>query len=147
MSASKRSVVLALAPLLFGLYAFPQAGIPSIDHAKQLGEEAMRLVREKQVFAVRACNILEYSADPAASSAQEADARQIFDLGAHEPPAMLGNEPANDAAIQPGERLRVTKPPDRNRDIYYRNKLEFSLDGGWLPLNVPFPLDVFVGDV
>src|SRR5437773_7762762 len=35
---------------------------------------------------------------------------------------------------------------DFNRDIYYRNKLEFSLDGGWLPINIPFPLDVFVGD-
>src|SRR5215469_13465886 len=37
-------------------------------------------------------------------------------------------------------------PVDRNREIYYRNKLEFSLDGGWLPINIPFPLDVFVGD-
>jgi hypothetical protein len=33
-----------------------------------------------------------------------------------------------------------------NQNIFYRNKLEFSLDGGWLPINIPFPLDVFVGD-
>jgi hypothetical protein len=44
------------------------------------------------------------------------------------------------------ERVPVSKPPDFNRDIYYRNKLEFSLDAGWLPINVPFPLDIFVGD-
>ncbi|HWY59233.1 MAG TPA: acyloxyacyl hydrolase [Terriglobales bacterium] len=43
--------------------------------------------------------------------------------------------------------MRSSKPADFNRDIYYRNKLEFSLDVGWLPINIPFPLDVFVGDV
>lgn len=36
--------------------------------------------------------------------------------------------------------------PDFNREIYYRNKLEFSIDAGWLPINVPFPFDVFEGD-
>src|SRR5690349_5023732 len=36
--------------------------------------------------------------------------------------------------------------PDFNREIYYRNKLEFSLDAGWLPINIPFPFDVFEGD-
>lgn len=35
--------------------------------------------------------------------------------------------------------------PDFNRDIYYSDKLEFSLSAGWLPLNVPFPFDVFEG--
>lgn len=39
-----------------------------------------------------------------------------------------------------------TSPPDFNRDIYYKNKLEFSLDGGWLPINIPFVFDVFLGD-
>ena len=47
--------------------------------------------------------------------------------------------------LQPEEKPRRAKPPDFNREIYYRNKLEFSLDGGWLPINIPFPLDVFVG--
>jgi hypothetical protein len=36
------------------------------------------------------------------------------------------------------ERVPVSKPADFNRDIYYRNKLKFSLDGGWLPINIPF---------
>jgi len=31
--------------------------------------------------------------------------------------------------------------PDRNRKIYYRNKLEFSLESGWLPINIPFVFD------
>lgn len=31
--------------------------------------------------------------------------------------------------------------PDFNRAIYYRNKLEFSLETGWLPINIPFVFD------
>jgi hypothetical protein len=38
------------------------------------------------------------------------------------------------------------KKPDFNKDIYYRNKLEFSFESGWLPKNIPFVFDVFVGD-
>lgn len=48
-----------------------------------------------------------------------------------------------DAAIKP---VKVSKPPDRNSDIYYKNKLEFSLETGYLPINIPFVYDVFVGD-
>jgi hypothetical protein len=36
-------------------------------------------------------------------------------------------------------------PVDFNKDIYYKNKLEFSLDTGGLPINIPFVFDVFVG--
>jgi hypothetical protein len=35
--------------------------------------------------------------------------------------------------------------PDFNSDIYYRNKLEFSVETGALPINIPFVFDVFVG--
>jgi hypothetical protein len=35
--------------------------------------------------------------------------------------------------------------PDRNRDIYYRHKLEFSIESGWLAINIPFVFDCFVG--
>jgi hypothetical protein len=34
--------------------------------------------------------------------------------------------------------LRNPKPADFNREIYYKNKLEFSLEGGVLPRNIPF---------
>lgn len=37
-------------------------------------------------------------------------------------------------------------PPDFNRSIYYKNKFEFGLDVGWLPINIPFAFDVFAGD-
>ena len=33
-----------------------------------------------------------------------------------------------------------------NDDVFYKNRLEFSLDGGWLPINIPFVFDVFLGD-
>ena len=36
------------------------------------------------------------------------------------------------------------KRPDFNRDIYYKNKLEVSLESGWLPINVPFVWDFVV---
>lgn len=35
---------------------------------------------------------------------------------------------------------------ERNLDIYYRNRREFSLDLGWHPVNVPFIYDFAVGD-
>jgi hypothetical protein len=46
----------------------------------------------------------------------------------------------------PPKKSSSLKPPDFNRDIYYKNKLEFSLDGGWLPINIPLPFDFFSGD-
>jgi Lipid A 3-O-deacylase (PagL) len=58
----------------------------------------------------------------------------------------LESEPEEDSNIRSNKKLRRPKPPDLNREIFYRNKLEFSLDGGWLPINIPFPLDIFVGD-
>ena len=39
----------------------------------------------------------------------------------------------------------ASKPADFNTGIYYRNKLEFSLESGALPVNIPFVFDAFVG--
>jgi hypothetical protein len=52
-----------------------------------------------------------------------------------------------DGAVSSSEGvISVSRPaPDFNKDIYYRNKLEFSLDTGGLPINIPFVFDVFVG--
>jgi imidazolonepropionase-like amidohydrolase len=61
------------------LYA-AQAGVASIDHANQLGDETMRLMREKQIFAVPTFTIFEYFADHAATPAQAARERQMLDL-------------------------------------------------------------------
>ncbi len=51
------------------LYA-ARAGVVSIDHAYQLSEETMRLMREKQIFAVPTFAIAEYFAEQAATPAQ-----------------------------------------------------------------------------
>jgi imidazolonepropionase-like amidohydrolase len=65
------------------LYA-AQAGVVSIDHANQLGDETMRLMGEKQIFAVPTFTIFEYFADHAATSEQGARERQTLDLKAQE---------------------------------------------------------------
>ena len=48
-------------------------------------------------------------------------------------------KPSSDLAIP--QRAR-----DRNLDIYYRNRTEFSLDVGYHPTNIPFIYDFAVGD-
>jgi imidazolonepropionase-like amidohydrolase len=57
-----------------------QAGVASIDHANQLGEETIRLMREKQIFAVPTFTIFEYFADHAATPAQAAREHEMLDL-------------------------------------------------------------------
>ncbi len=52
----------------------------------------------------------------------------------------------DDSKIQPSTKLERPVLTDFNRDIYYRNKLEFALDGGWFPINIPFPFNVLEGD-
>ena len=61
-----------------------QAGVASIDHANQLSDETMRIMREKQIFAVPTFTIFEYFSDHAASPAQAAREREMFDLHAQE---------------------------------------------------------------
>jgi imidazolonepropionase-like amidohydrolase len=61
------------------LYA-AQAGVASIDHADQLSEDTMRLMKQKQIFAVPTFTIFEYFAEHAATAAQGAHEHQILDL-------------------------------------------------------------------
>ncbi|HXW90459.1 MAG TPA: amidohydrolase family protein [Terriglobales bacterium] len=61
------------------LYA-ARAGVASIDHAVQLSEETMGLMREKQIFAVPTLTIFEYFAQHAASPAAAAREHDLFDL-------------------------------------------------------------------
>jgi imidazolonepropionase-like amidohydrolase len=61
------------------LYA-AQAGVASIDHANQLSEETMRLMKEKGIFAVPTFTIFDYFADHASSPAQAAREHAMFDL-------------------------------------------------------------------
>jgi imidazolonepropionase-like amidohydrolase len=61
------------------LYA-ARAGVASIDHANQLSDETMRLMREKQIFAVPTFTIFEYFADHAATPAQAQREHEMLDL-------------------------------------------------------------------
>jgi imidazolonepropionase-like amidohydrolase len=57
-----------------------QAGVASIDHANQLSDETMRLMKEKQIFAVPTFTIFEYFSEHAASPQAGARERQMLDL-------------------------------------------------------------------
>ena len=61
------------------LYA-AQAGVASIDHADQLSDETIRIMKEKQIFAVPTFTIFEYFAEHAATPQQAAREHQILDL-------------------------------------------------------------------
>jgi imidazolonepropionase-like amidohydrolase len=60
------------------LYA-AQAGVTSIDHATQLSDETMRLMREKQIPAVPTFTIFEYFASHAESPAAAAREKALLD--------------------------------------------------------------------
>jgi imidazolonepropionase-like amidohydrolase len=65
------------------LYA-ARAGVVSIDHADQLAPETMRLMHEKQIYAVPTFTISEYFADHAASPEQSGRQRQMLQLHVRE---------------------------------------------------------------
>jgi imidazolonepropionase-like amidohydrolase len=65
------------------LYA-ARAGVASVDHAYQLSDETMRIMREKQIFAVPTFAIAEYFADHAATPAQAERDHRMQDFHAQE---------------------------------------------------------------
>jgi imidazolonepropionase-like amidohydrolase len=65
------------------LYA-ARAGVESIDHAYQLSDETMRLMREKQIFAVPTFAIAEYFEEHAATPAVAAHEHQMTEIHAQE---------------------------------------------------------------
>jgi len=65
------------------LYA-ARAGVASIDHAFQLSDETIRLMREKQIFAVPTFTIFEYFAEHAATPAAAAQEREMLAFHAQE---------------------------------------------------------------
>ncbi len=70
------------------LYA-ARAGVASIDHAYQLSDETMQLMREKHIFAVPTFTILEYFIDHASSPEQAARYRETQEMHAHELPKQI----------------------------------------------------------
>jgi hypothetical protein len=61
--------------------------------------------------------------------------------------ATSASKPANASGDTPVERVLVSsKPTDRSREFYYRNKTELAFDLGTFPINIPFPFDFMEGD-
>lgn len=60
------------------LYA-AQAGVASIDHATQLSEETMRIMKEKHIPAVPTFTLFEYLAQHAATAVEAQSARELLD--------------------------------------------------------------------
>ena len=83
------------------------------------------------------CDFLEFGRNDVRGKASSSDS-------AAEPDSTTENEPEEDSGYQTSS-ARL-KRPDFNRDIYYKNKLEFSQDIGWLPINIPFPFDFMLSD-
>jgi len=65
------------------LYA-ARAGVVSIDHADQLSDETMRLMKEKKIFAVPTFTISDYFAEHADSPAQAATRRATLEYHTRE---------------------------------------------------------------
>ena len=61
-----------------------EAGVVSIDHAEQLSDETMRVMREKQIPAVPTFTITEYFTEHAASTAAGDHLREMLGLHAAE---------------------------------------------------------------
>ena len=144
MHARKRTVILCLAPLLCAVPAFSQA-IVSIPDADGQGEKSAILVQQNTASEVTPA--IDFNSIGNAYGSPDSRERRMFDLRVAVLPAPDRNGPNADTAIEPiVEKSQSPKPADFSREVYYRNKLEFSLDVGWHPINIPFPLDVFVGD-
>ena len=67
-----------------GTHYAAEAGVESVDHAFQLSDDTMRLMREKQTPAVPTFTIIEYFADHAASPAAGERERKMLDFHAQE---------------------------------------------------------------
>jgi imidazolonepropionase-like amidohydrolase len=61
-----------------------QADVASIDHANQLSDETMRVMKEKQIFAVPTFTIFEYFAEHAATPAQATREHQMLEVKVQE---------------------------------------------------------------
>lgn len=124
--------------------AFSQAVVPC-DCASESTTDNACHTREKQTFLVPTSHDFQHVAEDATTSAPARSDPERSDVDTRES-FPSGRNSASLSSASPVQRASASRPADLNQNIFYRNKLEFSLDGGWLPINIPFPLDVFVGD-
>jgi len=62
-----------------------------------------------------------------------------------EPDAAAADHRSEEAKSPSPVVVRPNHQPEIDR-VYYKNRLEFAFDAGWLPINIPFVFDVFLGD-
>jgi hypothetical protein len=94
-----------------------------VPFRKDQGQDQMRLRKLLILFtAVLAC--LTQASNSVAQDSKNPDSKN---QASDEPPA-------------------VFKRADFNKEIYYKHKLEFSLETGWHPINIPWVYDFAVGD-
>jgi hypothetical protein len=63
-----------------------------------------------------------------------------------DPDALSADHRSGEAKSDSAAVVRPKNQPELDRGVYYRNKLEFAFDAGWLPINIPFVFDIFMGD-
>jgi len=91
-------------------------------------------------------NLEKVRAHPSADNARF-DSQQISTSGTQQAAPDANNGPARErVTASSGLIAQHHERPDRNLDIYYRNRTEFSVDVGWHPVNIPFIYDFAVGD-
>jgi lipid A 3-O-deacylase PagL len=71
--------------------------------------------------------------------------QQNLTSGASQSARAINTDPP-DEGVKTSSAVSAHDRLDRNLDIYYRNRREFSLDVGWHPVNIPFIYDFAVGD-
>jgi hypothetical protein len=72
-------------------------------------------------------------------------AAQTRSSSGQDPAATLPSDEGG-GIVESRQTAKQSEQPDFNREIFYRHKLEYSLDVGWLPINIPFPFDALEGD-
>ena len=91
-------------------------------------------------------NLENVYADPAADNAQF-DSQQTSTSRTQRAVPDAKDDPAREIVRASSDLIaQHQERPDRNLDIYYRNRTEFSVDVGWHPVNIPFIYDFAVGD-
>jgi len=86
---------------------------------------------------------------------EDADRRLLRSSPEEQMPSCVAQQAVpDDKTESPADRVKASSAliaqhhelADRNLDIYYRNRREFSLEVGWHPVNIPFIYDFAVGD-
>jgi hypothetical protein len=139
----------AQTPAIDALPTVPDATYPLIDAASSAAPGSGVAARSANSAAMRAISSAAGPGFAAESGETRPSSAQHEPGDANESAPRQGfADPAieKDSASRPAAKvLRHSKRADFNRDIYYRNKLEFSLETGWLPINIPFVFDFLVG--